>query len=86
MNWKRILRNALWTMSVLVLLASMLMGGVWWYLHPALHRTNAIAYGKRGQETLALDVLRPAKPNGVGVLLLVSFAWSVSRVTRLRED
>lgn len=75
MNWKRLLRNTLWTIAVVVLLVAFVIGGVWWYFHPSVQRTNAIAYGKRGEETLALDVLRPAKPNGVGVLLLVSGGW-----------
>ena len=75
MNWKRLLRNTLWTIAAVVLLVALVVGSAWWYFHPTVQRTNAIAYGKRGGETLALDVLRPAKPNGVGVLLLVSGGW-----------
>ena len=75
MNWKRLLRNTLWTIAAVVLLVALVVGSAWWYFHPTVLRTNAIAYGKRGGETLALDVLRPAKPNGVGVLLLVSGGW-----------
>ena len=75
MNWKRLLRNTLWTIAVVVLLLALVVGSAWWYFHPTVQRTNAIAYGKRGEETLALDVLRPAKPNGLGVLLLVSGGW-----------
>ena len=75
MNWKRLLRNTLWTIVVVVLLLALVVGSAWWYFHPTVQRTNAIAYGKRGEETLALDVLRPAKPNGLGVLLLVSGGW-----------
>ena len=61
--------------AAVVLLVALVVGSAWWYFHPTVQRTNAIAYGKRGGETLALDVLRPAKPNGVGVLLLVSGGW-----------
>ena len=75
MNWKRLLRKTLWTSAAVVLLVALVVGSAWWYFHPTVQRTNAIAYGKRGGETLALDVLRPAKPNGVGVLLLVSGGW-----------
>ncbi len=75
MNWKRLLRNTLWTIAAVVLLVALVVGSAWWYFHPTVQRTNAIAYGKRGEETLALDVLRPAKPNGLGVLLLVSGGW-----------
>ncbi len=75
MNWKRLLRNTLWTIAAVVLLVALVVGSAWWYFHPTVQRTNAIAYGKRGDQTLALDVLRPAKPNGIGVLLLVSGGW-----------
>ena len=75
MNWKRLLRNTLWTIAAVVLLVALVVGSAWWYFHPTVQRTNAIAYGKRGEQTLALDVLRPAKPNGIGVLLLVSGGW-----------
>ena len=75
MNWKRLLRTTLWTMAATLLLVALILGSGWWYFHPTVQRTNAIAYGKRGEEMLALDVLRPAKPNGLGVLLLVSGGW-----------
>jgi len=50
-------------------------GALWWYLHPAVHRANGIAYGRRGADPLTLDVLRPARQNGRGVLVLVSGGW-----------
>lgn len=75
MKWKRLLRRVLLTLAVLLLLVVALVGSLWWYLHPAVQRTNAIAYGQRGDRTLALDVLKPAHPNGLGVLVLVSGGW-----------
>ena len=48
---------------------------LWWYFHPSIQRTDGVAYGRRGRHPLALDVLRPTKPNGRGVLLLVSGGW-----------
>ena len=75
MNWKRILRRTVWTLATALLLVALLVGGVWLYLHPSLTRTNAVAYGKRGSQTLAFDILRPARPNGLGILLLVSGGW-----------
>ncbi len=75
MNIRRIVKRGLWVLLSLLLLLALLSGGVWWYLHPSVQRTNAIAYGKRGEHTLGLDVLRPSKPNGLGVLLLVSGGW-----------
>lgn len=75
MNWKQLLRRTLWTLWAVVLVLAMIAGGGWWYFHPAVQRTNAIAYGQRDGQTLAIDVLRPEKPNGLGVLLLVSGGW-----------
>ena len=62
-------------LACIVILLATVAGGLWWYFHPAVQRTNAIAYGQRGKRTLALDVFKPAKPNGAGVLLLVSGRW-----------
>ena len=75
MNWKRLLRTTLWTMAATLLLVALILGSGWWYFHPTVQRTNAVHYGKRGDDTLAFDVLRPARPNGIGVLLLVSGGW-----------
>ena len=75
MNWKRILRNTLWTLAALLLVVALVGGSAWWYFTPAVQRENAVAYGKRGEETLALDILHPAKPNGAAILLLVSGGW-----------
>jgi acetyl esterase/lipase len=75
MNWKRLLRRLLWSLGSLLLAAALVAAGLWWWLHPTVERTNAIAYGKRGDHTLALDVIRPAKPNGAAILLLVSGGW-----------
>lgn len=42
---------------------------------PSFERTNGIVYGQRGDHTLALDVIKPTKSNGLGVLVLVSGGW-----------
>lgn len=75
MNWKRLLRRVLFTLAMAVLLVGLIAGSLWWYLHPTVHRANGISYGKRGDATLALDILKPAHPNGAGVLLMVSGGW-----------
>jgi acetyl esterase/lipase len=85
MNWKRLLRNTLWTLAAVLLVVAATLGGEWWYFHPEVHRTNAIAYGQRGDETLSIDVLRPTKPNGLGVLLLVSGGWKSGPPGSFRE-
>jgi hypothetical protein len=85
MNWKRLLRNTLWALAAVLLAVAAILGGGWWYFHPEVHRTNAIAYGQRGDETLSIDVLRPTKPNGLGVLLLVSGGWKSGPPGSFRE-
>ncbi|MBE0542718.1 MAG: alpha/beta hydrolase [Verrucomicrobia bacterium] len=75
MQLRRLLRWFLWTFLGLVLFVALLAGSLWWYLNPAVQRTNAIQYGQRGDRTLALDVIKPTKPNGFGVLVLVSGGW-----------
>jgi len=44
-------------------------------LNPSHERTNGIPYGKRGDQTLMMDVIRPKHTNGLGVLFLVSGGW-----------
>lgn len=72
---RKIFRRLVWILATAVLATALLAGGLWWYLHPAVTRTNAIPYGQRNGQTIALDVMRPARPNGAAVLLLVSGGW-----------
>lgn len=55
--------------------AGLIAAGLWIYFHPRVERTDGILYGSRGDHELALDLLRPIRPNGVGVLVLVSGGW-----------
>lgn len=75
MQLRRLLRWFLWTFLGLVLVVVLLAGSLWWYLNPAVQRTNGIKYGQRGERTLGLDVMKPRKPNGYGVMVLVSGGW-----------
>jgi acetyl esterase/lipase len=75
MTVRRCLRVLALTSLALFVLAAATTGGLWWYLHPPVERINGISYGQRGQRVLALDVIRPAKPNRLGVLVLVSGSW-----------
>lgn len=75
MKLRRVLKWLLLTALGLGLLAGGIAGLGWWYFHPALQRTDGIAYGERGGRALTLDVLRPKRPNGRGVLVLVSGGW-----------
>lgn len=80
--WRRIpcwIRIILLTFVALVLLAVTVVGGLWWYIHPAHERTDGIVYGERHERDLTLDIVRPAKTNGIGIALLVSGGWKSGR-------
>jgi acetyl esterase/lipase len=53
----------------------MAAGAVWTYFHPSLERTPGVVYGQRQGRDLTLDILRPAKTNGIGVMLMASGGW-----------
>jgi acetyl esterase/lipase len=63
------------SLAALILLAGTLAGSIWWYLHPSVERTDGIVYGQRHERDLTLDVIRPARPNGLGIALMVSGSW-----------
>jgi acetyl esterase/lipase len=75
MTFRRFIRWFLWTLLCLVVLVALVAGSAWWYFHPSVQRTNAIVYGQRGDRELGLDVVKPTKSNGLGVLVLVSGGW-----------
>lgn len=73
------LHRILWT-TFRVLLAGLCIGAViagslWWYFHPEVVETRGIVYTRRTGQDLTLDVFRPAKQNGIGVLVMVSGSW-----------
>ena len=71
-RWLRIGLSA--TCGLIALVVAIICAG-WWYLHPAVERTDGIVYGQRNGQDLKLDVIRPARPNGLGVALMVSGGW-----------
>jgi acetyl esterase/lipase len=75
MKLRRWIRGLLLAFAGVILVLALLVGGGWWYFHPAVERTNGIVYGHRGDRPLALDIIKPAKSNGLGVLMLVSGGW-----------
>ncbi len=55
--------------------AGSIAGGLWIYFHPAFRWEAGIVYGERHGRPLTLDVVSPEKPNGLGVVLMVSGGW-----------
>src|SRR5437867_3770798 len=78
MKLPRLLRITLTALAAIIAVVAIGVASVWIYLHPDVRRTNGLVYGQRHGRNLTLDVVRPANPNGVGVLLMVSGGWKSS--------
>ncbi|HEY5910191.1 MAG TPA: alpha/beta hydrolase [Verrucomicrobiae bacterium] len=75
MKIPRLVWRVLASFAALLIAAGLAIGWAWLYLHPRVQRTDGVVYGERHGRKLALDVLRPARPNGFGVALMVSGGW-----------
>ncbi len=78
MRVHRVIRILLLCLAAAVLVLGLGVASVWLYLHPRIERVDGVVYGQRQGHNLALDVVRPAKTNGFGVVLLVSGGWKSS--------
>jgi len=56
--------------AVLLMIASMARGE-----DAALERTEDVIYGRKSGAALTMDVFTPPKPNGLGVVHVVSGGW-----------
>jgi acetyl esterase/lipase len=65
----RAIKNALCACLLLAL------SGAWAQTNVDYKRTEDVIYGRKFGTALTLDVLQPAKPNGLGVIALVSGGW-----------
>lgn len=74
-----VFRRLLLGLASLFLLLALVSGTLWWYYHPAFETTPGIVYGQDHGQDLVFDVLRPRRPNGAGILLMVSGSWKSSR-------
>lgn len=72
---RRILKWALRLFLVVIVLVAVLMAAGWWYLHPATTVTKGLVYTQRHGQDLTMEVHQPEKPNGLGVVLIVSGKW-----------
>jgi len=51
------------------------VAAAWIYFHPTFEWTRGVVYGERHGTELTLDIVKPAKPNGLGVVFVVSGGW-----------
>ena len=75
MKLPRLVRVLLKIVATVLLVVLVVVGSVWGYFHPRFERTSGLVYGQRHGQDLLVDVVRPAKPNGLGVVLMVSGGW-----------
>lgn len=61
--------------GVLLLLLALLFAAGWFHFHPEVRRETGLVYGSRHGKDLTFDVLRPARTNGLGVVVMVSGGW-----------
>lgn len=71
-------RRVLLALATLIALVMLVAGALWVYFHPVFTRIDGLVYGQRHGRDLTIDVVRPARPNGLGVALLVSGGWRSS--------
>lgn len=74
-----VVRRLLLVLGVLIVLIALASGSLWWYFHPSFDSTPGLVYGQGRGQDLVFDLLEPPRPNGGGVLLLVSGSWKSSR-------
>ena len=75
MKIRRVIRVGLLVSLAVVVAVAGTAGGLWWYFHPRYTRTDRIVYGLRYGQELTLDMIRPARPNGLGIAVMVSGGW-----------
>ncbi len=75
MRIRRIIRMGLLIVLAVVVAVAVTVGGLWWYFHPRFERTDLIVYTQRHGHDLTFDFIRPAKPNGLGIAVMVSGGW-----------
>ncbi len=71
----RILTWLLLGFLALLTVAGIGIAAGWVYYHPAFEVEKGIVYGVRRGKDLTFDVVRPAKPNGLGIVYFTSGGW-----------
>ena len=75
MRTRRIIRAVLSALLALVAVAALTVAGLWWYFHPSFERADRIVYTQRHGVDLTFDCFRPSRPNGLGIIVMVSGGW-----------
>jgi acetyl esterase/lipase len=75
MNLKRWLIRLLVFVGAVLALIAVAAAALWLYFHPSIERRERLVYGRRLGQDLTFDVVRPLRPNGLGVALMVSGGW-----------
>jgi acetyl esterase/lipase len=75
MKVRRVIRVVLMVVLVIVVAAGVTAGGLWGYFHPKFTRVDGVVYTQRHGHDLTFDIVRPARPNGLAVLIMVSGSW-----------
>ena len=73
-------KRALWTVGIVVAALSLAsVSAYWWWFAAARERIVDVTYGRRGDVPLLLDVFRPHRANGAGIVVIVSGSWKSGR-------
>ena len=64
-----------WRYSVWIVLSVLTGSAAWSQTDPQFTRTEDVIYGRKFGTALTMDVFQPAKPNGAGVVMMVSGGW-----------
>jgi len=75
MKYRRIVKWGLLVLLALTVVAAVSAGCLWWYFHPEFERLDGIVYTQRHGHDLTFDLVRPERPNGLGIVLMVSGGW-----------
>ena len=73
-----VLRVLTWLLLGMLGLATLLglaVAGAWVWYHPVYSVEKGVVYGTRDGKPLLLDVVRPARPNGLGIVYFTSGGW-----------
>lgn len=71
----RWIKRAIWALLALGAILASVVGGLWWYYHPAYERIDGVQYGERNGKPLTMDIIRPKNPNGLAIAFMVSGGW-----------